>query len=250
MTNSRFRPVRLATAGVFALAGFLFWISFNTAQGIDLRTDDSMLRLSDLIEDRSDDIGALHESVGSLRREVDALARRDSGGTEAEKRAFEELERAAGMEKLSGSGLTVTLDDAPPDATARTPGLPDPQPNDLVVHQQDLQAVVNALWAGGAEGMKVMDQRLVSTSAVRCVGNTLILQGRLYSPPYTVTAVGDPDRMREALEDAPAVRGYREYVDAYGLGWSVDEHDAVTLPGYSGTVDLTRSAPVDEAADG
>ncbi|GAA3628697.1 DUF881 domain-containing protein [Streptomyces chitinivorans] len=245
VTNSRFRPVRLATAGVFALAGFLFWVSFNTAQGTDLRTDDSMLRLSDLIEARSDDIEELNGSVGALRREVDALARRDSGSTESEKRVFEELERTAGTKKLSGSGLTVTLDDAPPDATARMPGIPEPQPNDLVVHQQDLQAVVNALWAGGAEGMKVMDQRLISTSAVRCVGNTLILQGRLYSPPYTVTAVGDPDRMREALDAAPAVRNYREYVDAYGLGWSVDEHDEVTLPGYSGSVDLTRSTPVD-----
>ncbi|MFH0243374.1 DUF881 domain-containing protein [Streptomyces sp. HK10] len=250
MINSRFRPVRLATAGVFALAGFLFWISFNTAQGTDLRTDDSMLRLSDLIEDRSYDIEALNDSVGALRREVDALARRDSGGTESEKRVFEELERTAGTRKLSGSGLTVTLDDAPPDATARMPGIPEPQPNDLVVHQQDLQAVVNALWAGGAEGMKVMDQRLISTSAVRCVGNTLILQGRLYSPPYTVTAVGDPGRMREALDAAPAVRNYREYVDAYGLDWSVDEHDEVTLPGYSGAVDLTRSTPVGEAAGG
>ena len=65
-------------------------------------------------------------------------------------------------------------------------------PDDLVVHQQDVQAVVNALWRGGADGVQVMDQRLIATSAVRCVGNTLILQGRVYSPPFTVTAVGDP----------------------------------------------------------
>ncbi len=57
-------------------------------------------------------------------------------------------------------------------------------PDDLVVHQQDVQAVVNALWAGGADAVQVMDQRLLSTSAVRCVGNTLLLNGRVYSPPY------------------------------------------------------------------
>ena len=91
------------------------------------------------------------------------------------------------------------LTDAPPDATPLVPGVPDPSPNDLVIHQQDLQAVVNALWVGGAEGIQVMDQRLVSTSAVRCVGNTLVLQGRLYSPPYTVTAVGDPEALHAAL---------------------------------------------------
>ena len=64
--------------------------------------------------------------------------------------------------------------------------------DDVVVHQQDVQGVVNALWRGGAEAMMVMDQRIISTSAVRCVGNTLILQGRVYSPPFTVTATGDP----------------------------------------------------------
>ncbi|MFD1828948.1 MULTISPECIES: DUF881 domain-containing protein [Streptomyces] len=252
MTSSRFRPLRrpkplrIATAGVFALAGFLFWVSFNTAQGIDLRSDDSMLRLSDLIQERSRSNQALDSSVAGLRREIDGLARRDSGGTEAEKRAYEDLERTAGTRELSGAGLTVTLDDAPPDATARMPGIPDPQPNDLVVHQQDLQAVVNALWAGGARGIKVMDQRLVSTSAVRCVGNTLILQGRLYSPPYTITAVGGTEELREALDRAPAVRNYREYVDAYGLGWSVEEHEEVALPGYSGAVDLRHARPVED----
>ncbi|GAA2384246.1 DUF881 domain-containing protein [Streptomyces glaucosporus] len=244
VTSFRFRPVRLATAGVFALAGFLFWVSFNTAQGTDLRTDDSMLRLSDLIQERSRGNQELDASVSGLRREVDALARRDSGGTEAEKRGFEELERAAGTRRLTGPGLTVTLDDAPPDAAPRMPGIPEPQPNDLVVHQQDLQAVVNALWEGGARGIKVMDQRLISTSAVRCVGNTLILQGRLYSPPYTITAVGDTGELRAALDRAPAVRNYREYVDAYGLGWSVDEHDEVTLPGYAGAVNLRQARPV------
>ncbi|CAM5285980.1 hypothetical protein SVIOM342S_02669 [Streptomyces violaceorubidus] len=85
-----------------------------------------------------------------------------------------------------GHRRSVTLDDAPPDATAKLPGYPEPQPDYLVIHQQDLQAVVNALWQGGADGIKVMDQRLISTSAVRRVGNTLILQGRVYSPPYKI----------------------------------------------------------------
>ncbi|TDC15553.1 DUF881 domain-containing protein, partial [Streptomyces sp. 8K308] len=130
------------------------------------------------------------------------------------------------------------------------PGVPDPSPNDLVIHQQDLQAVVNALWAGGAEGIQVMDQRLVSTSAVRCVGNTLILQGRLYSPPYTVTAVGDPEALHAALDAAPAIEDYLQYVRAYGLGWRVDDHSAVTLPGFDGGVALRYAEPVPaDAAD-
>ncbi|TXL91646.1 DUF881 domain-containing protein [Streptomyces sp. IB2014 016-6] len=237
------RPVRLLTAGVFALAGLIFVTSFNTAKGTNLRTDDSLLKLSDLIQERSDKNAALEESTGAVRENVDSLASRDSGSTEAEDAELRGLENAAGTKKVSGKALTVTLDDAPPDATAN-PGYPEPQPNDLVIHQQDLQAVVNALWQGGASGIRVMDQRLISTSAVRCVGNTLILQGRVYSPPYKITAVGDRDRLREALADSPAIQNYQLYVQAYGLGWKVDEHGETTLPGYTGTVDLHYAKPV------
>ncbi|OEU90240.1 hypothetical protein DB35_02840 [Streptomyces abyssalis] len=243
MTRFRIRPARLATLGVFALAGLIFWISFNTAHGTDLRTDSSMLRLSDLIQERSRKNAELDSSAAAVRSQVDRLAQRDSGSSSEENRKLSGLEKDAGTKKVSGAGLSVTLDDAPPDATAQIPGVPEPQANDLVIHQQDLQAVVNALWKGGAEGIKIMDQRLISTSAVRCVGNTLILQGRVYSPPYQVTAVGDQESLQKALNASPAIQNYLQYVDAYDLGWKVDERKSVTLPGYSGTVDLQYAKP-------
>ena len=69
-----------------------------------------------------------------------------------------------------------------PNATQTATIRPTVAPDDLVVHQQDVQSVVNALWAGGAEAMMIMDQRVVNTSAVRCIGNTLLLQGRRTRP--------------------------------------------------------------------
>ncbi|MFJ5675464.1 DUF881 domain-containing protein [Streptomyces sp. NPDC093097] len=242
--RTRLRPVRLLTLLVFALAGLMFWLSFDTARGTNLRSDDSMLRLSDLIQERSHKNGGQDERNAGLRAEVDALAHRDTSPSAADETTLKALEKNAGTKPLSGPGLTVTLNDAPPNATAKIPGLPEPQPNDLVIHQQDLQAVVNALWHGGAKGIKVMDQRLISTSAVRCVGNTLILQGQVYSPPYKITAVGDHEALNRALSASPAIQNYLQYVNAYGLGWKVDQHEAVTLPGYSGTVDLHYAQPV------
>ncbi|MER6344855.1 DUF881 domain-containing protein [Streptomyces sp. NPDC001595] len=240
-----FRPVRLLTVAVFALAGLIFFTSFHTAKGTNIRTDASLLKLSDLIQERSHNNGELDESNATLRDQVEALAERDDGSTEAEDRKLAALEKKAGTQKVTGEALTVTLNDAPPNATAKLPGYPEPQPDYLVIHQQDLQAVVNALWQGGAEGIKVMDQRLISTSAVRCVGNTLILQGRVYSPPYKIQAVGDPEKLQQALSESPAIQNYMVYVNVYGLGWKVEENGTVTLPGYSGTVDLHYAKPVE-----
>ncbi|MFJ8882285.1 DUF881 domain-containing protein [Streptomyces sp. NPDC102402] len=236
-------PVQGLTAAVFALAGLIFVTSANAAKGTDIRTDSSLLKLSDLIQQRSEKNAELDESTASVRADIDTLARRDDGSTRAEDAKLDALEKAAGTTAVTGEALSVTLNDAPPNATAN-PGYPEPQPNDLVIHQQDLQAVVNALWEGGARGIRVMDQRLISTSAVRCVGNTLILQGRVYSPPYRVTAVGDQGRLRQALNDSTAIQNYQLYVKAYGLGWKVEEDDNLTLPGYSGTVDLHYAQPV------
>ncbi|OON73309.1 DUF881 domain-containing protein [Streptomyces tsukubensis] len=235
--------MRLLTAGVFALAGLIFFTSFNTAKGTNIRTDSSLLKLSDLIKERSDKNGDAEQSNADLRGEVESLAARDDGRSKEEDAKVRRLEQAAGTKPVRGSALAVTLADAPPGASAKLPGYPAPQPNDLVIHQQDLQAVVNALWKGGAKGIKVMNQRLISTSAVRCVGNTLILQGRVYSPPYTVTAVGDPDKLRESLSTSPEIQNYMLYVNAYGLGWKVDDKGTTTLPGYRGTADLHYAKP-------
>ncbi|MEW2129175.1 DUF881 domain-containing protein [Streptomyces sp. NPDC005435] len=243
-SRARLKPVRILTAGVFALAGLIFFTSFDTAKGTDIRTDTSLLKLSDLIQERSRKNKGLDESNANLRERVESLAESDDGSSRTEDEKLGGLERGAGTRALTGDAITVTLNDAPPNATAKLPGYPEPQPDYLVIHQQDLQAVVNALWHGGARGIKVMDQRLISTSAVRCVGNTLILQGRVYSPPYKITAVGDPDRLKQALADSKAIQTYMVYVNVYGLGWQVADDGDVTLPGYTGTVDLHYARPV------
>lgn len=237
--------MRVLTVGVFALAGLIFFTSFDTAKGTNIRTDASLLRLSDLIQERSHKNGQFDESNATLRDDVEALAERDDGSSEADDARLKALEKNAGTQKLKGDALTVTLNDAPPDATAKLPGYPEPQPDYLVIHQQDLQAVVNALWQGGAKGIKVMDQRLISTSAVRCVGNTLILQGRVYSPPYVITAMGDQQAMRRSLDSNPTVSIYQEYVAAVGLGYDVSTKASSTFPAYAGSINLqhARVAP-------
>ncbi|MFB9367303.1 DUF881 domain-containing protein [Kitasatospora sp. NPDC001664] len=228
---------RALTCTVFAMAGLLFYISADTARGTDLRTDNSLLRLSDVIEQRSSQNQAAQSELAGLQNRVDELtAQRNPSPAESNRLAL--LQQQAGLQELRGPGLTVTLNDAPPGATAKLPGIPEPGVNDLVIHQQDIQAVVNALWRGGAEGVQVMDQRLISTSAVRCVGNTLLLQGRVYSPPYVVKAVGRTDRLRSAVDADPTIANYLGYVAAYGLGWKVQESGDLTVPGYTGTVDL------------
>jgi uncharacterized protein YlxW (UPF0749 family) len=230
--------------GVFGLAGLLFATSAEVAKGTDLRPG-SRGDLPELIRSEQERVAVQSREVAGLRTQVAGLTQAVGGddGDARGQRRLRELSLAAGLQAVKGPGLRVTLADSP--LRLGDPALPeDTAPDDLVVHQQDLQGVVNALWAGGAEALELMDQRVISTSAVRCVGNTLILQGRVYSPPYVVTAIGPVDRMRAALRDAPAVQLYREYVDLVGLRYDVEEPGTVTLPAYVGALSLLSAEGV------
>jgi len=227
-------PALLFGTGLVAVAGAA------TADGTDLRTE-GQTRLADLVSAQAMRVDALTAQVDALRREVDAAASpRGDPQARATRAGATRLGKAVGLVPVVGPGLSVTLSDAPVPPGGVPEGL---APDDFVVHQQDVQGVVNALWAGGAEALQVMDQRIISTSAVRCVGNTLILQGRVYSPPFTVTAIGPTDRMRRALDVSPAVTRYREWSQAVGLGYDVSADREVTVAGYSGPVDLVHAVP-------
>jgi uncharacterized protein YlxW (UPF0749 family) len=132
---------------------------------------------------------------------------------------------------VHGPGLVVTLQDAQRDANGRFPR--DASPDDLVVHQQDILAVLNALWSAGAEAIQMQDQRIIATSVPRCVGNTLLLNGRTYSPPYTITAIGNAATMQASLAAAPLVTLYKQYVVRFGLGYTEDVKSDVQVVGHS-----------------
>jgi uncharacterized protein YlxW (UPF0749 family) len=234
----RLRTWTVLVPVVTAAAGLMFAMSFRAAQGSDLRADRD---LPQLILDTNERVEARAAQLDSLQHEVDALSKvqapRDARLGALTDRA-DALARQAGRTPVSGPAVTVTLTDSkvsldtlPAQFTA----------DDIVVHQQDVQAVVNALWAGGAQAMMIQDQRVIATSAVRCVGNTLILQGRVYSPPYVIKAIGDTGRLQRSLAADPTIQIYQQYVAAVGLGWDVSVEPKAQFPAYSGSVEQSHA---------
>jgi uncharacterized protein YlxW (UPF0749 family) len=228
-----------ALVPVVALAaGLLFATSGRTAQGTDLRAGD-VTELSGLISQRQEAIARQEQQATDLQRQIqqltDQAASRNSGVAQA-KQQGDSGAVSAGLVALTGPGVEITLDDAPsrPDGTLPANARPD----DLVIHQSDVQAVVNAVWASGADGVAIMDQRLDATSAVRCVGNVLLLQGRTYSPPFVITAIGDVDAVKAQLAASPQVDLLQQAVDAFGLTFAVRAKPQVTLPEFTGSLDL------------
>jgi uncharacterized protein YlxW (UPF0749 family) len=227
-------------------AGLLFTTSATTADGTALR-DDRRPQLAQLIADKRVRLNAREQTAAKLRAEVDQdtarLAEVDQPVKRARQRA-DALRATAGFTALHGPGVTVTLNDSSR-RQSEFGSQNAPDNDDLVVHQGDVQAVVNALWAGGAEAMSIMEVRVIATSAVRCVGNTLLLHGQVFSPPFRITAIGEPTAMHRALESAEGVRQFRDAVADFGLGYTETVERNVTVRAYDGSSDL-RSARVAE----
>ena len=150
---------------------------------------------------------------------------------------------AAGLTPMAGPGVSVTLRDSSQSLTEAEGA----QVNDLVIHEQDLQAVVNALWSGGAEAMSVNGQRLLATSAIRCVGNILLLNGRVHPPPYEIRAIGGHDELRAALELDSAVSAFREAAEQFSLGFDVVDLDEITVPAFEGPPAVNVAVPGEAA---
>ena len=239
--NQRQRGWSVAVPLIGLAAGLLFTTSATTADGTALR-DDRRPQLAQLISDKRTRLEDREQRAADLRAAVDQDAARLADVDEPVKLARERaytMRGGAGLTALRGPGITVRLNDSPQRATGT--GTDAPENDDLVVHQGDVQAVVNALWAGGAEAMAIMDVRIISTSAVRCVGNTMLLHGQFFSPPFKITAIGEPTAMHRALESAEGVQQFRAAVADFGLGYQETVERNVTVRAYDGSSDL-RSA--------
>ena len=193
------------------------------------------VQLVELIRAEQRRTSELEATAAELANRVAAFESREAEGAQRFARLQSRIDRVmapAGLTAVQGPGITAVLTDS------TLPESPTGNLNDLVIHEQDLQAVINALWAGGAEAMSVNGQRILATTAIRCVGNTLLLHGAVYSPPYVIDAVGDRVALRGELNRDPAVAQFRTAARQFKLGFAVTD-EMLEIPAFGGAPGLT-----------
>ncbi len=227
------------------LSGALFAVSAEQSDGLDLRAG-RLTDLASVVRAERAEAGDLTVEAAELASEVEALSA--ELGDRSVSRVQEEigtLVDPAGLTEKTGPAVQVTLDDATEEARLAYEG----DPNDLVVHQQDIQAVANAMWNAGAVAVTIQGQRLVSTTGIKCEGNQVTLHGIPYSPPYVIVGIGDPAALEAELTTDPILATYRDYtlIPGGGVSWEMSALDSATAPAYSGLLDLTYATPMSDA---
>ncbi len=232
----------MATPLIVLVSGTLFGVSAQQSDGLDLRGG-RLTDLASVVRAERDQAGDLTAQAAALNAEVEALSTQlgDRSVTRVQDKIATVVD-PAGLTEKSGSAVQVTLDDATFEAREAY----EDDPNDLVVHQQDIQAVANAMWNAGAVAVTIQGQRLISTTGIKCEGNQVTLHGLPYSPPYVIVGIGDPARLEAELTVDPILATYRDYTEIPGGGvsWDMTELDTATAPAYAGLLDLTYATPI------
>jgi uncharacterized protein YlxW (UPF0749 family) len=189
----------------------------------------------------------LQDTISSQRADIDRLERASSSRPAA-KEMEGDLRQArmfAGLTAIEGPGVIVTLKDS----TKRPPSdIPDALRADLtnnyIIHDADIQRVVNELRAAGAEAFSVNGQRIVATTAIRCVGPAIQVNSVPLTPPFKISAIGDPATLSTALNLPGGVGEIIKETDPDMI--SVSEKAKIVLPAYAGAMELHYSHPVED----
>ncbi|MEZ0165183.1 DUF881 domain-containing protein [Kineococcus sp. LSe6-4] len=220
------RAARTATVLALLVVGALLAVAGVRAAAGAPAADRGRTQLAQRVQDGTARADELAARVSELRAGNARLAASLGGAPAASADARASgLQVAAAATAVTGPGLSVVLDDA-----ATPAGAPAPGPTSGRVVDRDVQLVVNGLWAAGAEAVAVNGQRLGALSSIRAAGEAVLVDYRPLTPPYTVSAVGDPAAMQTAFATSVAGRYLQVLRDNYGLRAEVAPADRLDLP--------------------
>ncbi len=230
------RGSQIALTIIFVLFGFMLATQLRVRPpmpaNVHYQRAEELSMLLDATEEERD---RLKDEVKVLRdRVAEAMVASES----QVKVLQEELLKArvlAGLVEVKGPGVTVEMSDAQKEAAAGQ------DPNLYIIHDDDVLAVVNELFAAGAEGMSINGQRVVATTEIRCAGAVLMINGVRLAPPLKIQAIGDP----EVLQNALKMRGgVVDNLTFWGIDVKIKAEQEIVLPAYSGSLKFRFANPV------
>jgi uncharacterized protein YlxW (UPF0749 family) len=236
---------RALVALTMAIAGLLVSTTYDqAAAGAKGREQVREALIGDIDKESSvsDDLQRQLESLSTqVTRTRDELLAHSTVG----QRALDELDRAeqgSAAVAVTGPGLLITLANADPTADADPVGGATEDNPQGRVRDGDLQVVVNALWAAGAEAISINGQRLGPLTAIRFAGEAVLVDFRPVNNPYEISAIGDPDTLAGKFLADRLVIELAGVSKTFGLRFDYARKDELTLPAAS-TPELRNAVP-------
>ena len=215
------------------ILGLALGLQFRYATRVAASPDSQAAWLVNSVDQMQQERTRLEAQVNSLRRQLDDLT--NDTRMAGVQHDLEVARIEAGVEALTGPGVTVTLNDsAQPFTVGQNPNL-------YVLHDVDVLEVLNEIKAAGGEAIALNGHRLLAGSSIRCIGPAILIdQTARVTPPYVITAIGNPDTLAGALNMRG---GVVDSLTFWGIRVSVQKTAQLTIPAYQGAETFTYAKP-------
>jgi len=231
--------VLMLPALLFGLIVTLQWRTQSERSELTVRYNAPLLDAANSLQNEQNTLKA---QLADLRAQLDDIqkgAASQSTTSRDLQARVEELRAAAGLTEKAGDGVVVTLDDA-----RSVSGVQQSNVDKSICHSTDLEDIVNTAWQGGATAIAINDERVVGSSSIYCVGSTIMVNGTLMSPPFSVVIIGSQDRLLSAYDDPNELRDIKQRRDVYGLGFRVTRGASLKVPAYAGAMNVRYASPL------
>ena len=231
--------VRTTTVLGALLVGFLLTTGLTAGRQAALDQHARKSELIALVQARQQRTAALAERLEELRAQVTTVEQSvDALAAPNLNRQLQQVEALTGLTGVRGPGARLTFTDA--EGTCSTGRVEDCRIQDV-----DLQLATNILWANGAEAVAVNGERLITTTAIRSAGSSILINYRVLTSPYVVEAIGDSATLHEEFLDSELAEDFGVWRDVFGLGFAAERAEELTVPPYTGSVRLRTAVNAD-----
>ena len=151
--------------------------------------------MEDDLSIETEELSQLNQLKEEKQRELDAFLniKKTENSSELLTDILLHRKMQAGYQKVKGKGVIIELMDSEDEVGDGE------NPNNLLIHDQDILILLNDLKVAGAEALSVNGQRIVAESEVKCSGATITINGTTYGQPFIVKAIGDPKQLETAV---------------------------------------------------
>ena len=202
------------------LLGFMISVQVRTAQE-NVKTSTQYQR----IEKLSDMLLRTEQERDELKAEIVRL--KEDGNLRKE--FPERINFLAETTAVKGPGVIVSIEDSKKIISNSD------NTNLYIIHDEDILKVINELRAAGAEAISLNDQRLISTSEIRCAGPTISVNNTRVAAPFVIKAIGNA----KSMEDAIKMRGgVAETLSVWGIQVDIKKDNNIVIPAYKGATEF------------
>lgn len=211
--------------------GIAVQVKTVSGTGTAVATTSSENQLRDAVLKEKEKYDNLYEELERMETQLE-IERTNStqNNTELSKleNTIKEGNKVLGLSEVTGYGIIVTVDD---NKNVTIKNIIDPN---WLVHDLDLIHIVNELKSVGAEAISINGQRIITTSAIECDGNVVMVNGEKISAPFEIKAIGLP----ESLMSITMYGSYVYNLENERLDISIEKSDKekITIPKYTGVI--------------